>query len=68
MSGAGIIEELKSTLELEGYAQGTTQFARLLCERKIDRCRELKRFQSCGSCPANDICTLLREYSTFFVK
>jgi len=57
-----VVEELSQALELEGYARGTPEFKQLLRERKVERCRELKRFRVCSECPAFDNCTLLREY------
>jgi len=62
MSRPGVIAELESILELEGYARGTTQWNQLLRERKVDKCREIKRFRVCSECPAFDNCTLLREW------
>lgn len=60
--GVGVVEELELALELEGYARGTSQFKQLLRERKVDKCREIKRFRVCSECPAFDHCSLLREY------
>ena len=62
MSRPSVIAELESILELEGYARGTTQWNQLLRERKVDKCREIKRFRVCSDCPAFDNCTLLREW------
>jgi len=62
MEKLGVVAELEQLLELEGYAKGTDQFKQLLRERKVDKCREVKRFRVCSECPAFDNCTLLREY------
>lgn len=57
-----IVEELEASLEFEGYTKGTAVFDRKLRERKVERCRELKRMAVCSECPVYDECDLLKQH------
>lgn len=57
-----IIEEIEQALEFEGFTKGTVPFERKLRERKVEKCRELKRMAVCNECPVYDDCRILKEY------
>ena len=57
-----ILAEMESSLEFEGYQRGTEVFAKKLRERKVEKCRELKRMAVCSECPVYDECNLLKQH------
>lgn len=57
-----IVAEIESSLEFEGYTRGTETFERKLRERKVEKCREMKRLSVCYECPVYDECTLLKSH------
>lgn len=57
-----IVSQLEDTLEYEGYQRGTETFDRKMRERKVEKCRELKRMAVCSECPVYDECNLLKQH------
>ena len=57
-----IIAALESSLEYEGYTPGTEIFEKKMRERKVEKCRELKRMAVCSECPVYDECTLIKQH------
>lgn len=57
-----IIAELERSLEYEGYQPGTEIFEKKMRERKVEKCRELKRMAVCSECPVYDECSLLKQH------
>jgi hypothetical protein len=57
-----VVEELENSLEFEGFIKGTEVFNRKMRERKVERCRELKRMAVCSECPVYDECDLLKQH------
>lgn len=57
-----IIAEIEQALEFEGYTKGSATFENKLRERKVEKCRELKRMAVCAECPVYDECRLLKDY------
>lgn len=57
-----VLEELRETLEFEGYVPGTEEFEVRLRERQVWRCRELKGMAGCSNCPAFDWCEIVRAH------
>lgn len=57
-----IVAELESSLEYEGYTRGTAIFEKKMRERKVEKCRELKRMAVCSECPVYDECDLIKSH------
>lgn len=57
-----VLLELEDSLEVEGYTKGTPLFDRKMRERKVERCRELKRLGTCGECPVHEECNIRLQY------
>jgi hypothetical protein len=57
-----IVAELENSLEYEGYTRGTPIFAKKMRERKVEKCRELKRTAVCSECPVYDECDLIKSH------
>lgn len=55
-------DELSDALEMEGYVRGTPLFDRTMKERRVEKCRELKRFATCGECPIAEECDIRLQY------
>lgn len=63
LPGVGLlVAELESALEFEGYTKGSDVFDQKLRERKVEKCREMKRMAVCSECPVYDECDLLKQY------
>ena len=57
-----IIAAMESSLEFEGYTPGSAVWEKKLRERKVEKCRELKRMAVCSECPVYDECTLIKQH------
>lgn len=57
-----ILEELEFALEGEGYVRGTPMFEKMLRERKVEKCREMKRLAVCSECPIYEECPIRLQH------
>jgi hypothetical protein len=57
-----IVAALEDSLEFEGYTKGTLIFEKKMRERKVEKCRELKRMAVCSECPVYDECDLIKSH------
>lgn len=56
------LDRMKRDLELEGLKPDTLVFNKKFLERKVERCKQYQRVNSCDNCRVFMECTLIKEY------